>query len=223
MRILVVAWLLAAFGMASAETIRPLTTGDTVIGVGLVHSQVAGGPVTFTQVGQGFTFRLAIDARGTRTYTRGTDVAPYWVYDRDFSRLVITGMDMPADSRFRLLPPGGELAEGMTWDVQPHKMTLLSCGETELRFKASAEKGPEVTLLIDGREDKVATLRVRYESPVRCEGRSPFLRTHELIFAPALHEIVQSVSINYEGLVVGPMQLGTQIRGWRLTGVLLGK
>ena len=223
MRVLLVAWLFAAFSIASAEAIRPLITGDTVIGVGLVHSQTPGGPVTFTQVGQGFTFRLAIDADGTRTYIRGTDVAPYWVYDRDFSRLVISGRDIPVDFRFRLLPPGGELSEGMTWNVEPHKMNLPSCGDTELQFKASAAKGPELTLLIDGREEKVATLRVWYESPVKCEGRAPFLRTHELIFAPALHEIVQSVSINYEGLVAGPMQLGTQIRGWRLTGVLMGK
>ena len=211
--------LLLACSLASAQPLRPLANGDSVIGVGLVHSQAPGAPVTFTPMPVEYTLTVTTDSAGTRTYIRRGESTPYWVYDRDFTRLVFRGLEVAADERFRLLPPGGKLAAGMAWEVDAHKVNLQSCGDSMLRYRAVSEKGPDVILRIDGREEKVATIRVKYESGVKCEGREPFLRTHELIYSPALHEIVQSVSTNYDGPSVGAMQLGTQGFGWRLLGV----
>jgi hypothetical protein len=212
--------VLASSVIAFAQDLRPMSHGDHVTGVGLIHGQTAHGPVTFTQTGEEFTFRAEIDATGRRAYFRGTDVSPYWIYDREFTRLTFRGMDMAPDERFTMLPSGGEVAAGQAWDVAPHYLTIPSCGRPEIRYKAVAEQGPLVPLRLDARDENVATVRIHYAATVKCpNGREPFLRTHELIYSPQLREIVQSVSTNYDGPAIGRMQLGTQTRGWRLRGV----
>jgi hypothetical protein len=216
--------LLAASLSVLAQGTGPMAHGDRVIGVGLTHSQASGGAVTFTPTAEEFTFRLEMDASGRRTYFRGTDVTPYWVYDKELTRLVFRGMDMAGDERFTMLPPGGEPAAGHSWDVAPHHLNIPSCGRAHIRYKAVASNGPEAVLRIDGQEEKVPTVRVDYTARVECpNGKEPFLRTHELVYAPRLKEIVQSVSVNYDGLAPGPMQLGSQTRGWRLRGVSKAK
>jgi len=216
---LLAACVLIASPCATGSELKPVANGDSITGIGVYTGQGQDGSLTYSRIGE-VTYKVVIDIDGNRRYVdRGG--SPYWIFDRHFTRLLFRGVDLAADQRFALLPPGGNVAPGMRWEVPVHQTRTL-CGFAEARYKAVAEKGPDLPLLVDGKEVKVPTVRILYETPLRCEGRPPWLRMEETIFSPELYEIVQSSTVNYDGLDRGPLQLGDPGRGWRLQSTTTG-
>ena len=215
-RIALGAWALIAATFAGAADLRPLANGDSIVGMGVYTGQAADGSLTFSKIGE-VAYTLAIDAAGLRRYV-DRNGSPFWIYDRNFRRMLFQGRELPPEEQFELLPPEGKIEPGMRWEVPLHQ-TRAVCGMAEARFTAVATRGPEVTLVVNATPMSVPTVRIDYEAVLRCGQRDSFLRTMDVLFSPALHEIVHMNTVNYDGVERGPLKLGDQGRGWRLQSI----
>jgi len=217
-RLALAAGAFIASAVADGADLAPLASGDSITGFGVYTGQ-RDGALTYSKIGE-VTYRLSIDANGNRHYLDRNGSA-YWIYDREFVRVLFQGRELPPEQFVAFLPPGGKVAPGLKWDVPVHQ-TRAVCGFAEARFKASSEKGSDLTIDVNGKATNVPTVRITYEAPLRCGERPAFLRTMELVFSPELYEILQSNTVNYDGLERGPLQLGDQGRGWRVLAITTG-
>lgn len=206
---------IAPLAVGEPDLLR-LVEGDRITGHGVWVKLSPEGKLDFTRIGE-VSYRLAIDANGTRRYLDGGG-SPYWVYDAHFGRVTLRGVDIPDDQRLPLIPPSGELVPGMRWQPPVHE-ARTSCGPAEARFEASVENGPDVTLLLDGREVVVKTLHIVQQARLRCAEREPWLRVEDALFSPDLHEIVQQATVNYADAQGTSLQMADPGRGWRLRSI----
>ena len=195
--------------------LSPLRDGALLTGTGVYPNKAPGDPLGFTR-DQEATFKLSIDAQGNRTYSRNS---PYWVYDRNFTRLVFRGVTLDPDARWPMLPPGGTVTPGMEWEVPVHRAATL-CGPVEARYKARAEKGPELAIDLDGARASVPTIRIVHEAVLQCEARDPWISTTQVLFSPALHEILDLTTVNYDGPARDKLLMRDPGRGWRVHTVV---
>ena len=191
--------------------LAPLGDGASLAGTGVYPRKVAGEPLGFTR-DQEATFKLSIDAQGNRTYSRSS---PYWVYDRNFTRLVFRGVSLDPDARWPMLPPDGNVAPGMQWDVPLQRAATL-CGPVDARYKARAETGPDLPISVDGAHVNVPTIRVVHEATLRCGTKDPWVTTTQILYSPELHEILDLTTVNYDGPSRDTLLLGDPGRGWRV-------
>jgi hypothetical protein len=201
--------------LASGADLRPLANSDSITGEGFYVGQ-ADGRLTFSRNSE-VTYKLVIDAAGDRHYV-DRHGSTYWIYDRRFKRRWFQGRELSPEQHIEFLPPDGKVEAGMAWDVPVHQ-TRAVCGFAEARFRAVASKGPDIEVIMDGKETPVPTIRIVYEAPLRCGESPPFLRTMEHLFSPELYEIIHSTTVNYDGLERGPLKLGDQGRAWRVTSI----
>jgi len=207
-------YLAAAHGQ-----LAPVADGDILTGIGVFPARDAGGPITYTRQ-QEVSFTVHIDAEGVRRYVRAG--SPYWIYDRDFTRIVIAGVDLGQEGLWPLLPPGGKVAPGIAWDV-PALQTRTLCGFVPARYKATAEKGPDLPITIDGTDLQVPTIRIVHESALRCTGGEPWLGTFEMLYSPDLHEMLQGTTINFEGTRSDPLLMRDPGRGFHVQSIRRAK
>jgi hypothetical protein len=124
-----------------------------------------------------------------------------------------------ADHQFVRLPPDGKLEPGMTWAVPSGKINIDCAKEVPLNYKAISENGPVANLVIDGRDTEVATIHIYYEAWIEnCEAGS-WKKTIDVLYAPALNEIISSKSLNYVKSSINFIDGGG---GWAITAIKTG-
>lgn len=215
---------LASFGQNSTA----LETGDqtTWVTLSAAKQESSNGTsgVVFSPKGAPTIYTVLVEG-GLQKFMSPSKGAGYVSYanqigDKSFA-VVITG-NKPVEKQLQRFP--GTLPQvGMTWEVPATATSKCQNGPTmeKIVYKAMATQGPTVTMKVDGADTSVPTIQVDYTSspiPVCAEnGVYYWKRTLQMFWAPTLHTLVQSKTVDWSAYNVNKMVDGGS--GWQITSI----
>ncbi len=200
------------------EITPPLKSGDMITReYSKPEQDPGGGPVTFKLTrSTAYTLLIEDDVRKLLR-TNGTIAA---VSDRKHTTIFRDNAPVEPDRRFLRLPEQ-PIQPGMKW-VVPSWKSKVSCGFRDVSFQATSEKGPDQSLLVNGKLVDVETIRINYEArniPV-CEGPWQYRKTVEVLYAPGLDEILSHKALDWSAYGVDLLIAGGD--GWKVTAITTG-
>jgi hypothetical protein len=182
----------SGFSFGQGQEVRPVVSGDVLTYEASNAKQIGNEPFAFPEKNVRVN-KITIEQDGSRNYVFGKSGQPHSVRDKLFTMVSSGGKQVENGERFQVLPADQSIRE---WDLPAITSSSPTCGSYMVNYHAVKQEGPEITLMIDGKEMKIKTTSINYKATPSSGQCGSWNLEKNILYSEQLGEMISESYMN---------------------------